>query len=103
LSLQGRAQVRHCEARSAVAIQAFMQPPMDRFVPRDDKPGVSDDSAASLRGAAFSREELATWQSRLSYNRQWIASCLAMTSQESMTAPPRHCEARSAVAIHTFP
>jgi hypothetical protein len=55
---------RHCEAQPLAArslrrggtwrdvvIHAFMQPSMDRFVPRDDKPGVKDGSAPSLRGA----------------------------------------------------
>ena len=31
---------RHCEARSAVAIQVFVQPPMDCFVPRNDEVGA---------------------------------------------------------------
>ena len=34
------APLRHCEARSAVAIQVFMQPPMNCFVPRNDEAGV---------------------------------------------------------------
>jgi hypothetical protein len=31
----------HCEARSAVAIHAFVPWPMDRFVPRDDGAGAA--------------------------------------------------------------
>jgi hypothetical protein len=32
--------LRHCEARSAVAIRAFVRRLMDRFVPRDDGVGA---------------------------------------------------------------
>jgi hypothetical protein len=31
-----RTHVRHCEARSAVAIHVFVRRPMDCFVPRND-------------------------------------------------------------------
>jgi hypothetical protein len=127
---------RHCEARSAVAIQAFMQPPMDRFVPRDDGPGVKDGSAqslrcrplrrhcdavhyaavampsttaslrgtkqsigpnastwiatafglamtkrASLRGAAYSREELATWRDVAGRGGTWQSRLFPDASQ----------------------
>jgi hypothetical protein len=59
-----------------------------------------------LRGAAFSREELAAWRAVAIHafvrQPQWTASFLAVTAGGALTPPPRHCEARSAVAIHAF-
>jgi hypothetical protein len=95
---------RHCEARSAVAIYVVAQAPMDCFVPRNDGVGAMTALPKSLRGAAFSREELATWrggscviarpghrhviarraapwQSMSLRDGRWIASFLAMTDQ----------------------
>ncbi len=70
----------------------------------------NDHPLSSLRGAAFSREELATWRAVAIHvpapRSQWIASFLAMTGQGRMTGqgcndrPFRHCEASKAVAIH---
>jgi hypothetical protein len=44
----------------------------------------------------------APWQSVCSCNRRWIASFLAMTGWGRNDHPFRHCEARSAVAIHVL-
>jgi hypothetical protein len=55
---------------------------MDRFVPRDDRVGVLK-PPASLRGAAFSREEQSDVAGRGNpcprSTAAWIASFLAMT------------------------
>jgi hypothetical protein len=71
------AEIRDCEAPSAVAIHVFAQPPMVRFVPRDD-------AALALQP----HRELATGED---------PSVIA-----SRAAEIRHCEAPSAVAIHVF-
>ena len=44
--------LRHCEARSAVAIYAPAQRPMDRFVPRND--GVAVPKAALQKPSSLS-------------------------------------------------
>jgi hypothetical protein len=65
-------QIRHCVARSAVAISAVVRPPMDCFVPRNDGAGGNDALVVIA-------------------SRQ-IRHCEAL-------GQIRHCEARSAVAI----
>jgi hypothetical protein len=50
---------RHCEARSAVAIQVVVRGAMDCFVPRNDSSGGAMTARPPLRGVAFSHEELA--------------------------------------------
>jgi hypothetical protein len=91
------APARHCETHSAVAIHAFVQRPMDCFVPRNDTRGR--DHGAGTRGRLGC--VIVSKPPRHS-DPTPARHCQPTPERHCEAAAARHCEAHSAVAIHAF-